>query len=1077
MKIGCCESVAIVAVPLIVAVALLLTPLLVKIFDRNAGWPLAITFIGLAGYVIQHARPLIEGEVFTWSVPWIRGLLARPDGTEGNVDFALRMDALSLFFTILALTIGAVVFIYSTRYLHHRVQVMSFYVLMTAFMLAVLLLVLADDVMLLFVGWELVSLASFFLIARSGSSGEAGSFRTLTVTFVGGLFLLAAIGVMVATTGTTRVSEIIASPAWDGYSMRLAIVAVLVALAGFSKAAQFPFHFWLPEAMAADTPVSAFLHAAAVVKAGVYLLMRFSGLFESVMAWHLTLIVVGMGTAVMGAVFALQKTDLKKLTAYSTVSQLGWIVATIGVGTPFALAAALVHTASHALFKSSLFMIAGVVDHQAGSRDIKRLGPLWRRMPFTFGGAVIAAASMAAIPPTFGFVSKEGMLDAFTESPLPEWGIIVLLAIAGIGAVFTLLYSARYITGAFIDGPRDVSEVKEAEPLLWLPAILPGVLSLPVVLFLGTFDEPLDAMVAATGAGHSHSHLALWHGLTVPLYISIAVLIVGAIGVAFRARISALLEGRRLAPRSGAEFLSGSNERATNIARRMATMANSQSPDRHVAWILLLIVGLAVASFALPGTLSGLTSVPPRMLNIDRPTDLIALALVALPVIGIISTRSRMASVVLLGIVGVGVSWLMLTLGAPDVATTNLLVEFLVVVLMMLVLRHQPRLYLREGEHRAKGATAISVIIGLITFFGVYFLLGRHDKPQIAQWYLENTPEITGGNNVVASILVEFRAFDTLGELIVLGMAGIVIAAVIQSIPRSPLPGYGPGSTSELFRAEGSTRFPDVHKVPELAPFYSKYLRSTYLNSIISRQALPYVLPMIGILSAVTFWRGHQAPGGAFIAALIAAGGILLWYVGQPYARKIGKGELGYWFIAGGMATALLTGLVGLLLKGSFLAPIHGEFLGQHLTTSLLFDLGVYFAVIGLIVVCVNELGGRDRPGAEPPSRKSEEKMLGESSVASKKKKGTDTLRRVLEQPTRHPAPVEVPAKKSAEENDVAVHAGGSTIVLNPSEVDAERKRTAELHKQEREAARKHRPAPDKQGTNQQDTNTQDGKA
>ena len=234
---------------------------------------------------------------------------------------------------------------------------------------------------------------------------------------------------------------------------------------------------------------------------------------------------------------------------------------------------------------------------------------------------------------------------------------------------------------------------------------------------------------------------------------------------------------------------------------------------------------------------------------------------------------------------------------------------------------------------------------------------------------------------------------------------------------------------------------------------------------------------MIGTLSAVTFWRGHQAPGGAFIAALIAAGGILLWYVGQPFARKIGKGELGYWFIAGGMATALLTGLVGLLLKGSFLAPIHGEFLGQHLTTSLLFDLGVYLAVIGLIVVCVNELGGRDRPGAEPPSRKTEEKMLGESGVASKKKKGTDTLRRVLEQPTRHPAPVEVPTKKSAADNDVAVHAGGSTIVLNPSEVDAERKRTAELHKQEREAARKHRPTPDKQGTKQQDTNTQDGKA
>lgn len=1060
---------AILAVPLIVAVALLLTPVLVKVFDRHAGWPLAITFLGLAAYVIKHARPLVEGHVFTWSTKWMPGLLTGPDGAQRDVEFALHMDALSMFFTLLALIVGAVVFIYSTRYLHHGVQVMSFYLLMTAFMLAVLILVLADDVMLLFAGWELVSLASFFLIARSGSSGEAGSIRTLTVTFAGGLFLLAAIAVMVATTGTTRLTEILASPAWEGDNMRLSIVAVLVALAGFSKAAQFPFHFWLPEAMAADTPVSAFLHAAAVVKAGVYLLMRFSGLFESVMVWHLMLIIGGMGTAVMGAVFALQKTDLKKLTAYSTVSQLGWIVATIGVGTEFALAAALVHTASHALFKSSLFMIAGVVDHQAGSRDIKRLGPIWKRMPFTFAGAAIAAASMAAVPPTFGFVSKEGMLESFMEAPLPHWGMVTLLVIAGIGAVVTFLYSARYITGAFIDGKRDVSDVKEADPLMWGSAILPGVLSLPVVLFMGVFNEPIDAMVAATGVEKPHTHLALWHGFTVPLFISVAVLVVGVIGVLMRKRIAGFMEGRRLAPLSGAEILASVSERAQLLGRRFGTMASSQSPNQHLAWILLLICVLAFSAFAIPGTVSGLTSVPPRMLNIDRPTDFIALALVALPVFGIISTRSRLASVVLVGIVGVGVSWMMLTLGAPDVATTNLLVEFLVVVLMMLVLRHQPRLYLREGQNRTKVATGLAVVTGLITFFGVYFLLGRHEKPDIAQWYLENTPKISGGNNVVAVILVEFRAFDTLGELIVLGMAGVVIAAVIQSIPRSPLPGYGPGSTSELFRAEGSTRFPDVHKVPELAPFYSKYLRSTHLNSIISRQALPYILPLVGVLSLVTFWRGHQAPGGAFLAALIAAGGILLWYLGQSHTRKLGKGELGYRFVASGMAVALLTGLVGLIFEGSFLAPIHGYFLGQHLTTSLLFDLGVYLAVLGLIVVVVNELGGRDRPGAEPPSRSTTAKKLGEPEVAStKKKKSKAKLRRAFEQPTHRPAPVERPSKKPQQTSKVAVHAGGSQVVLNPSEVDAARREAAELHKQEREAARK-RP--------KKDPETKDGEA
>ena len=328
---------AVLAIPVTIAVALILVPLLVKTLDRKAGWPLGLTFLALAGYVIKHADPILNGKTATWSVTWIQGILTGAGGGAGaasaggtadaaastGLELALKMDALGLFFTLLALLIGAVVFIYSAAYLHKGDKIMSFYVLMTSFMLAVLLLVLADDVALLFIGWELVSLASFFLIARSGSGGEAGAIRTLLLTFVGGLFLLAALAISVITTGTTNLTAMLHSPAWEGQDVRLAIVAVLIALAAFSKAAQIPFHFWLPEAMAADTPVSAFLHAAAVVKAGVYLLLRFSGLFEGVMAWHTLLIAIGMTTAIMGAVFAMQKTDLKKLTAYSTVSQLG----------------------------------------------------------------------------------------------------------------------------------------------------------------------------------------------------------------------------------------------------------------------------------------------------------------------------------------------------------------------------------------------------------------------------------------------------------------------------------------------------------------------------------------------------------------------------------------------------------------------------------------------------------------------------------------------------------------------------------------------------------------------------------
>lgn len=1029
-----------VAVPLTIAVALIVVPLLVKTLDRNAGWPLGVTFFGLAYYILRHAEPLFEGGAQTWSITWIKGLLSGAGGSSGDVTFSLRADALSTFFTLLALIIGGIVFIYSTRYLHPGKKIMSFYLLMTAFMLAVVLLVLADDVALLFVGWELVSLASFFLIARSGSAGELGSVRTLLLTFIGGLLLIAALSIMAMTAGSMRISEIIASPAWSEDPTRLAIVAVLIAFAGFSKAAQIPFHFWLPEAMAADTPVSAFLHAAAVVKAGVYLLMRFSGLFNGVFAWHLTLIVVGMTTAVMAAVYAIQKADLKKLTAYSTVSQLGWIVATIGVGTPFAIAAALVHTAAHALFKSSLFMLVGVIDHQAGSRHMHRLGSLWRYMPFTFVSASVAAASMAAIPPTLGFISKEGMLEAFMEAPFNNTGTIVLLAAAGLGALATLIYSAKYITGAFIDGDRDMSHVKEASVSLWLPAALPGLLSLPIVLFLSGAEHGVDSIVAATGVGEAHTHLALWHGLSTPLLISVAVMLVGALVVWQRKRVVYPLENKRLEIANGVQIISAVENLAFRFGKFTGRMAESMGPNRHVLWIMFMLIALGFTSILGPGRLAGLAELEPRISGIDRVEDLVALVIVALSVMALVATRSRLASVVLVGVAGAGVSWMMLILGAPDVALTNLLVEFCVVVIMMLVIRHQPRLYLREGENRTRFATVMGVLIGLVTFFGVWLLIGRHDKPQVAQWYLENTPDIIEGNNVVAAILVEFRAFDTLGELIVLGMAGIVIASIIMSIPRSPLPGYGPGSTAEAFRAPGSSRFPDVHKVPELAPFYSKYLRSNYLNSIISRQVTKYVIPVLIVLSAVVFFRGASAPGGAFLSALVAACGIFFYYLGTARGEKIGTNNLGYIFVASGMLLALITGLLG-FIDGSYLKPFHDSFFGIHLSTSLLFDAGVYFAVLGLVVVVINMMGGRERPGADPAKHAE-----------------------ALHNPNAKQKPANKSGKKlhSAEPKPVAVTIGGSSIPLHPSSHSDADQASAEAHRAEREAARgsKTRPLP-----------------
>ena len=917
---------SVIIVPASIGAAVACAPVLARWLGRLAGWPLGIVFLVVAGLLVR----MFDGTALEFSSPWVPGM-----------ELALRADGLGVFFALLALVIGAVVFFYSAAYLPRQKGAVSFYTIMTAFTASIVLLVLADDVVVLFIAWELVSLASFMLIARSGGKGgEQGSQRTLILTFIGGLTLLAAVVIATAQAGTTRLSVILASDFWADRPTLTATVAVLVAVSAFSKSAQLPFHFWLPEAMAAATPVSAFLHAAAVVKAGIYLLLRFSAVFATVPVWNYLLIITGMTTAVMAALFAVQKTDLKKLTAYSTVSHLGWIVATIGVGTPVALAAALVHTLAHALFKSSLFMLIGVVDHQTGTREMTRLGSSWRQLPLTFTAVIIACASMAALPPTFGFVSKEGMLAAFEEAPLGGVGVVLLLIAGAVGALLTLTYSTRIIADGFIDGDRDMSEVKEAKLALLLPATLPGLVSLPLVFWLGRLDGPLGVATAAAAHHDPHLHLGLWHGVTVPLVISLGVLAVGAVGVVYRARVWALLDGKALAPRSGNDLLKDVLQATSKVGRVFAAMADSLSPARHLAFMFTLVVGYAGAvtvQSLRTGTVDGVPLAP--RLPTDRATDLVMLAIVVAGVWGLLRTRKRLSAIVFVSVVGVGVTLQILTLGAPDVALTQFLVEALVVVIMMLIVRQQPDRFHPVTPSRQVLGAILGVAVGAVTFMGVWFLLARPatgQRSELALWYLEEAPGITGGDNVVNTILVEFRALDTLGELSVLGMAAIVIAAVVSSMPRYPF-------------------YKGAHPAP---------IGESVLNSIPLRTLVRILVPVLVVLSVLVFWRGHNSPGGGFIAALIAGCAFMLSYLSFPRDEKIVATKVPVYLTGAGIATAVAAGFLG-LLKGSFLYAIHGEFLHQHWTTSMIFDVGVYLAVLGMVTMALNALGGYLRPGME----------------------------------------------------------------------------------------------------------------
>ncbi|MBI8999636.1 DUF4040 family protein [Corynebacterium sp. CCM 9185] len=911
------------------ALALGLAPFTVRLFDRRAGWPLAAIFLIAAGLLARHIPRLLDGEVITYRHVWARDFLS----PGHDADFALRGDPLSVFFALLALVIGAVVFIYSASYLHNKQSNGSFYVIMSAFMLAVLLLVLSDDVVLMFIAWELVSIGSFLLIARAGSGGEAGSVRTLILTFTGGLTLLAALTIAATQAGTTDLTDILASDFWTDDPRLGTAVGVLIAISAFTKSAQFPFHFWLPEAMAAATPVSAFLHAAAVVKAGIYLLLRFSTVMHDNHVWNLLLITVGMFTAVMASLFAIQKTDLKRLTAYSTVSHLGWIVATIGIGTPFALAAAVLHTLTHALFKSSLFMLIGVVDHEAGSRDVRRLGPLWNRMPFTFTGVLVGSLSMAAVPPLMGFISKESMLEAFTEAPLDTAGVWLLLGAAGVGAVFTFTYSARLVLGAFVDGPRDMSEVHEAPVQLWLPAALPGLVSLPLAFVAASLDEPLDAVVGSITTA-PHLHLGLWHGVTVPLGISVVVLIVGVLGVLARKRILPAFDGRSLLPFTGNIALRRFIELCGRWGRTAGRMADSYSPSRHLLYPLLVLIVFATVVLFMPG-IDGVTP-EPRIEGIDDPIDLIPLLIIVVSVFGLARARTRLSGAVLLGTTGVGVTLQILALGAPDVALTQFLVETLVVVIIMMVIRQQPEEFHKTSARRRTSSAILGVATGTAAFAAVMGLLGRHERSDIALYYLNNGPEITGGDNIVNTILVEFRAFDTLGELAVLGMAGVVISAVVGSVPRHPFR----RGTRPLF-------------LPE-----------SIRNALPLEQLQRYLVPVLGVLSFLIFMRGHNSPGGGFIAALVAGGAIMSVYLACGTDKPVVRPNTPFLLTGIGVLTAIGSGFLG-FLEGSFLYPLHGHIGPEHVSTSMIFDVGVFLAVLGMLTLAINALGGYLRPGAD----------------------------------------------------------------------------------------------------------------
>ena len=621
-----------------------------RALGRDAGWVLAAPLLAAAGVLIAAWT----GDVRTEHHPWIPAV---------GVDLDLRLNGLALVFAMIVLVIGAAILAYSSRYLSRdraESRPGSFYLLMTAFAASMLLLVLADNIVVLFVAWEFTSFTSFFLIGRSGDHARDPAIRTLLVTVGGGLALLAAVAIMMVTAGTASLSGVLASDIWQDPATST-VLAVLLALAAFTKSAQFPFQAWLPDSMVAISPVSAYLHAAAMVKAGVFLLLVFSPVLAGHAVWSTLLIACGLITALFGAVTALRQHDLKGLLAYSTMSQLGLLTAVIGIGTTAALTAAVVHTVAHALFKSALFMLIGIVDHEAGTRDLRMLAGRHVRMPVTGTALTLAAVSMAGVPPLLGFVSKEGLLDAALGTPGPAWAAPVVTGAIALASVFTVAYSGRLVLGALGTwgaSPAGTTQpwesargdqVHEAGPAFWTMPVLAAVAGVVLGLAPQALDAPVSAAAQAVAGAQAHAHLALWHGVTPALLLSAAVIATGLVLVLLRRPVERVAARTGL-PFSALDIVDDIRFGLVRLGEVVGRHSGGMAPRAH-----LLIPSVMLGVLAVVGVLL-VDELPDVVGQTARWHDWALVVLVAVGVAATLRARTRIAAMVVVGTVGFGVT-------------------------------------------------------------------------------------------------------------------------------------------------------------------------------------------------------------------------------------------------------------------------------------------------------------------------------------------------------------------------------------------------------------------------------------
>ncbi len=884
---------------------------------RRAAWAAGgATAAGLVLVALQ-APAVLGGQVLHWRVEWLPAL---------GMNLNLMLDGLGLLFAGLILGIGLLIVIYARFYLSPPTG--RFFAFLMLFQGAMLGIVLADNILILLIFWEMTSLASFLLIGypRHSPNARQGARMALAVTGGGGLAMIAGMLMLGDIAGSYDLSVILtrgeAIRASDAY-----LPALLLILAGaFTKSAQFPFHFWLPHAMAAPTPVSAYLHSATMVKAGLFLMARLWPAMAGTEAWFLILTTAGLATMVIGAKIAFFQHDLKGLLAYSTVSHLGLITLLLGLGTEAGAVAAVFHILNHASFKAALFMAAGIVDHEAGTRDIRRLGGLRAAMPLTFALSALAALAMAGIPPLNGFLSKEMLLEEAAHTLW--WGSPWLLGLlVTLGAGLSVAYSLRLVAGVFLGPPGELHHPHDPGPGLWGPPAVLVALAVLIGLFpMAVAGGLVQAVAGAVTGAAPVVKITHWHGPTAALFMSVAALGLGLILLGLAAPLTRLWQD---IPRPDAKrMFEGAMEPFAAAAGRLTHALHDGSLPRYLAVAVLAILAAGTAAFLsaphAPGT-RALTDVPPV---VAVGWLLLASATVLLTLLH----RQRLLALILMGIVGLMVSVGFAWLSAPDLALTQISVEVVTVVLLLMALNFLPATTPAETRPAARLThAAIAGAAGVGTAALAWALMTRDFAfPTISAFHLENSYTGGGGDNVVNVILVDFRGYDTFGEITVLGIAGVVIFALTQALLRGRLPAR-------------PAREGEAHPL---------------LMQVVSRLMLPLALT-VGVYILL---RGHNDPGGGFIAGLIVAIAMVMQYMGSGFGWTEERARIDWHHAVGsGVLVAALCGAGAWIWGAPFLTSafgyLHLPWIGPvEWATAAIFDLGVFLCVVGAVMLALQSL-------------------------------------------------------------------------------------------------------------------------